>query len=338
MADTFQDICWGVIRGFQDAVLGSMKIFKLDSEQPEGKEEQQQKMTTLARRRAEKQKQTQRTEKKDSEPKVTHRIFQCCAWNGGVFWMSILLFNYLLLPSLHWMTSLISGSTETGMIWSWMGPMLTWTFSALWILPLFVLSKIVNCFWFADIADAAYRKSRGRPQLPNISIFIADMLFSLVIQIFFLLQGTVASFLPLPAVGQVISIVHMSLLYSLYSFEYKWINMGWELHKRLSHIELSWPYFFGFGLPMAVLTALPSSLVVSGCVFSILFPVFIISANEAEDAQQQFMFPLRLFAPVVSLTNTLFHHSLTKSSKSSATSGRQAAARQSRTQENVTFR
>jgi hypothetical protein len=64
MADTFQDICWGVIRGFQDAVLGSMKIFKLDSEQVEGKE-QQQKLTTLARRRAEKQKQTNKTEKKE---------------------------------------------------------------------------------------------------------------------------------------------------------------------------------------------------------------------------------------------------------------------------------
>lgn len=334
MADTFQDLCWGVVRGFQDAILGSLKIFKLDSEDATKTPEKKEQMTTLARRRAEKQKTAKVIENKDSEPKVIHRIFQCCAWNGGVFWMSILLFNYMLLPSLQWMTSLMSGSTDTGVIWSWMGPMLSWTFNSLWILPLFVLSKIVNCFWFADIADAAYRKSRGRPQLPNISIFIADMLFSLVIQIFFLLQGTAASFLPLPAVGQCISIVHMSLLYSLYSFEYKWINMGWELHRRLSHIELRWPYFFGFGLPMAVLTALPSSLVVSGCVFSILFPVFIISANEADDAQQYVGFPLKLFAPVVSLTNMLFRHSFKKTSKSSSTPG---MSRSSPTRDSVKF-
>ncbi|KAH3704566.1 hypothetical protein DPMN_079623 [Dreissena polymorpha] len=245
-----------------------------------------------------------------NEPKVMHRIIQCCAWNGGVFWLSILIFNYLLLPMLKGMTTLLTGS-ETGPVWSWMGPMLTWTFSALWILPLFVLSKIVNCFWFADIADCAYRKSRGRPQLPNISMFIADMLFSLLLQTFFLLQGTLASFLPLPTVSQLISVLHMSLLYSLYSFEYKWVNMGWELHQRLDHIEKGWPYYFGFGLPMAVLTALPSSLVVSGCVFSILFPVFIISANEALTLHPNH-YPLKLFAPCVALTNAIFHHSIMK--------------------------
>lgn len=319
MTDTFQDICWGIIRGFRDAIVGSLKIAYLDSDneaQADKKSEEQ--LTTLARRRAEKHKQQKKVEKKKSDPKVSHRIFKCCAWNGGVFLMSILMFNHALIPILKWMTSFLSDTSKAGLIWSWMGPMLHWTFSALWILPLFILSKVVNCFWFADIANTAFRKSRGRPQLQNISMFIADMLFSLIIQVFFLLQGTAASFLPLPAVGQFISIVHMSLLYSLYSFEYQWINMGWELHRRLSHIENCWPYYFGFGLPMAVITALPSSLVVSGCVFSILFPVFIISANEADDEQQAFQFPLRLFAPVVSLTNALFHQSLGKSSQKPA--------------------
>lgn len=67
MADTFQDICWGIIRGFQDAILGSMKIFKLDSDtsSEQKKDERDEPMTTLARRRAEKQKQTKTTEKKD---------------------------------------------------------------------------------------------------------------------------------------------------------------------------------------------------------------------------------------------------------------------------------
>ncbi|XP_052803163.1 etoposide-induced protein 2.4 homolog [Mya arenaria] len=332
MAESFQDICWEIARGFRDAVLGAGKIFKIDEAKSDKKDDPPEHHTVLAQRRAQRQKHTQREEKAQAEPRVMHRMIQCCAWNGGIFWMSIIIFNYLLLPGIQTMTSFLYGG-EKGLMWSWMGPMLTWTFSALWILPLFVLSKIVNCFWFADIADAAYRKSRGRPQLPNVSIFIADMLFSLLIQTFFLLQGTAASFLPLPTVAQIISVLHMSLLYSLYSFEYKWINMGWELHRRLSYIEHSWPYFFGFGLPMSILTALPSSLVVSGCVFSILFPVFIISANEAVDLQHNSRFPLRLFAPVVALTNAIFHHTLTKRSQVPPT-----VKKQTRINKDVTYR
>lgn len=57
-------------------------------------------------------------------------------------------------------------------------------------------------------------------------------------------------------------------------------NIGWELYKRLHYIERMWPYFFGFGLPLALVThSLPNYYLNTAC-FAFLFPLFILSANE----------------------------------------------------------
>ena len=236
---------------------------------------------------------------------------------SGIFWMSIIVFNFVLLPSLEFLTHVIvGGSTTHSAVWGLVGPLLSWTFSALWILPLFVLSKVVNSLWFQDIADQAYKRSRGRPQtFPSLGKALADILFSLLLQSFFLIQGMLASLLPLPGIGYFVSTVHMCLLYSLYAFEYSWYNRGWEVHKRLAYIESGWPYFVGFGFPLALLTAMPSSYIISGCVFSILFPLFIISANEADTSCATFEYPLKLFGLVIQMSNAVFRHSLTKSTR-----------------------
>jgi len=87
---------------------------------------------------------------------------------------------------------------------------------------------------------------------------------------------------PLTYISDVLFLLHMTLLYSLYSFEYKWVQMGWPLHHRLAFLETNWPYFVGFGLPLALLTWWPNDFYLSGCIFSIVFPLFIIAGNEAQ--------------------------------------------------------
>ncbi|XP_038058264.1 etoposide-induced protein 2.4-like [Patiria miniata] len=318
MTDSMKLILGDICCGMRDAVLGALFIFRVDAE-----------INTLAeerkRKREEKMRESQRRpipikDKKESEPKVMHRMLQCCLLNGGIFWLSIVTFNNLLLPLLQYITHKIIGisgqSMSNSTVWAWMGPMMSYTFGALWVLPLFVLSKAVSSLWFQDIADAAYRKSRGRPQLPNLSELIADMLFSLLIQALFLIQSMVVSLVPIAGVGQFLSLMHLCLLYSLYSFEYKWFNMGWRVHRRLAQIEFNWPYFFGFGLPLALLTSLPSSYIIRGCLFSILFPLFIISGNEAATPTQPCDFPLHVFSLVVEIANKMFHRTVQRPSKS----------------------
>lgn len=162
-------------------------------------------------------------------------------------------------------------------LWSWIQLMLSWIFSTFWILPIFLLSRIVNIFFFQEIADSSFR---GRTQqLNSVSKLVADYFFSLFVQAVFLVQTMSFTYLPVNYLNQILGVLHLSLLYSMYSFEYKWFNMGWELHKRLHFIEYNWPYFVGFGLPLAILTSLLDDFVLKGSIFSLLFPLYIISSN-----------------------------------------------------------
>ena len=107
-----------------------------------------------------------------------------------------------------------------------------------------------------------FRSSQGRPLVNlSISVMIADTVFSIVVEIIFLLQGKVFALLPIKILGAALNLVHQCLLHSLYSFEYKWFSQGIELHRRLNLVEINWPYFLGFGLPLAVITSMPESQV-----------------------------------------------------------------------------
>lgn len=96
-----------------------------------------------------------------------------------------MVFEYGLLPGLKLLLSSLGNSS----IWVWVQPILSLLFGMIWVLPLLLLSKVVNGLWFQDIADSAYKFRKGRPQLiPSFSRFLADILFNLLVQFLFLIQ------------------------------------------------------------------------------------------------------------------------------------------------------
>ena len=83
------------------------------------------------------------------EPKILKRTLQCCILNGGVFWASLLIFDTILLPILKILVGFAMGDrSSTSTVWFLIKTFLSWTFSAVWVLPLLLLSKIVNNLWF----------------------------------------------------------------------------------------------------------------------------------------------------------------------------------------------
>lgn len=306
--------------GVRDALSGFTIIHRLnqDAQSSSVKEEAAPStVTELQRRRAERL--PVRPEKKSERPKIRRRIVQCCLLNGGVFLASIFVFDYMVLPVLERLTHLILGHEEgvRAVVWDWLSFLISGLFKLLWILPLFVLSRVISFTWFQDIADAAYSRFYPRIVSSKMSpgMFIADVLFSLLIQSLFLCQAQLASVLPIPAVAQILYVFHLSLLNAFYAFEYQWFNLGWEVNKRLSYVEARWSYFLGFGLPLALATCYTESYWINGCIFSVLFPLLIVCANEALPTEHSAPFYFPVFSLVVTLSNLFFSRGISKSQK-----------------------
>lgn len=313
-----KNILLAMLNGAYDSIRGIGTLIYMDKELDNRTRQRlspSRQSSTIRRRESDLTKEATpvRTLKAHEESKVLKRTIQCSVLNGGIFLASIMLFDYGILPFLNFVLQMIFGenTSTSGTIWSWTRPFLVCIFQAIWVMPLFLLSKCVNCLWFQDIADNAYRYSRGRPQIAEgLSKRIADSIFSIVVQTLFLVQAMLIDYIPIFLIGRIFSCIHLCMLYSLYTFEYKWYNMRWELHRRLTFIETNWPYFIGFGLPMTILTQVSDSWIINGCIFSILFPLFIVSGNEASPVTHTVNFPLSLFSPVIAITNTILNRSI----------------------------
>ncbi|VDL63194.1 unnamed protein product [Nippostrongylus brasiliensis] len=189
------------------------------------------------------------------------RVVQCLVTNAGIW---ILVWTLLKICS--------SGNEMSADLFA--------VLSHLIVLPIFLFTRIVLALWFSDIAGACLRALNLEPA-PSIdfSVALSDLFVSLLLGCVFLAQGLLVSYLPLPNVlCSIISFIHLSLLNSMYSFEYFWSSRSVLLHTRIERLEAYLPYFIGFGAPLTFVSTLSSNFLLNGCVFGTFFPLFIISS------------------------------------------------------------
>ncbi|RUS34849.1 etoposide-induced protein 2.4-domain-containing protein [Jimgerdemannia flammicorona] len=268
-----------------------------------------------------------------SSKTIQSATLRCIILNGVIFLGSMLFFERLVMPTLHFVfgVSNSQGYDEAApFFFKAVYSAFRLFYNIFWVYPIYAASFILNSIWYQQIADRAYQMqqasntsnpSRGTisPAAPPPS-FLARLPDEIYRALFFANYLVLISVVySIPVVGPGVSLLFFTWITAYYCFEYvggcmggrmtlyTWISRGWKLEQRLEYFEEHWAYFAGFGLPLALITFFLSTLVGAG-VFAIFFPCYIIMATLAlpyprsGSSRQQFhrFIPYRLsiFYPV----------------------------------------
>ncbi|KAI9312599.1 etoposide-induced protein 2.4-domain-containing protein [Dichotomocladium elegans] len=153
-----------------------------------------------------------------------------------------------------------------------------YSYSVLTGYPMYLICIVVNARLFSQIAKEAFRLSNNPYQTKNESISTAT---TIGMAIFYINCAAFANCIRwIPFIGPMLSFLVSCIFMAYYCYDYKWMNLGWPLDQRLSHIEHHWSYFLGFGCPATLLTFSLSTLH-AGAVFALIYPSYVIMATVA---------------------------------------------------------
>jgi len=165
-------------------------------------------------------------------------------------------------------------------------------FWCVWMIPMYILSIILNALWYEGVANGSYhlyvyhtRNTHHHLKPKGLNVILTELIYRNLVFAAFIAIAFL--FYWIPYVGGVIYFLSLCLIYSVYCHEYKWKNKGWELQKILSYFETRWLYFIGFGTPMTLLSFF-FDYMISYAVISLMFLIFIPISFYGTTRQQKY--------------------------------------------------
>ncbi|GLC43313.1 hypothetical protein PLESTF_000416800 [Pleodorina starrii] len=240
----------------------------------------------------------------DNSKALGRSILQCLLLNGGILLGSILAWEGALAPLVGWLMRNLVAPCLGALPARAAEALLHLGYQGLWLLPVYLVTMLVSCGIYNDIARTAYMVKQQQQQLQQQRTGgqaaaghrpvgqspaggggggglenVAQEVYRVVLFcVFFAEVSTVGR---LPYVGQALNVLLLSWLYAYYCYDYKWGLQGVHLTERLAYFERRWAFFAGFGLPMALSTVL-LSFYQGAAVLAILFPVYILVSCDSD--------------------------------------------------------
>ncbi|KAK7105223.1 etoposide-induced protein 2.4 homolog [Littorina saxatilis] len=287
--EAVQSFSYGFVKGFAENINFISTLIKEPENDPHGaplqSERTPERTTELARRRVEKQRARGETPRVPKETVVggnTRRakLITIIAKNLLLSVTCILGVTHVIKPFMRRYMADFWDSTAERVIDS--------VLVSFWLGPMWLMIKLVNIFWMTDLANDAYKERRGRPAPSEVTMFFSDIVYTTILQLFFITQISLFSMLPVHIQGfNVFEVVLTTISYSLYSFEYKWMNMGYDVRKRLELVDKNVGYHMGFSFPLTLMVLCWDSFWVRFILYSIFFPFLIVCANDADEPQHR---------------------------------------------------
>mmetsp|Transcript_21507 Transcript_21507/g.24005 ORF Transcript_21507/g.24005 Transcript_21507/m.24005 type:complete len:331 (+) Transcript_21507:38-1030(+) len=218
----------------------------------------------------------------------------CVLFNGLLFAVTWIIYNYTLYPVLQWARSPFAYTHNEGVTPSLFIVIIDWMIGklhiVLWRLPVNILCLYFNSQWYLSIVTLVNKPTAAPGKTPaptnDPKLYIQHTAVSIYMFVFYTSFTLVALLFGLvPFLGLVVKGIFFCWLFSLWCFQYRWsVNFpAQEPLRRMKslfiYFEYHWIYFIGFGLPLTTAFFLPGLL--KWGLSSLLFPMVVAAASQA---------------------------------------------------------
>ncbi|KNC52277.1 etoposide-induced protein 2.4 [Thecamonas trahens ATCC 50062] len=198
---------------------------------------------------------------------IRKRTWDSIKLNGLLFLPAALFYDYALYPMLAaildlpapWSSRASPVVIQT--LAAWLEPLYSSVFFVACILPILLVTLLLSSAWYQEIADVTFALDgsvKAAPKRPAWEQAAEVIYRTVVVLAYVVLQVVVALLLcAVPFVGphlaRAVDMILTAWYFAFLCFEYKWINIGSDLSKRIIIFHARWAYFAGFGLPFTLL-------------------------------------------------------------------------------------